>query len=86
MSQRHLSKREIALLLAGLRLLERCNAERPPTWGLGAAVAPGIGEILAEGGVERLKTDEIDKLCEAINLGTFRRATNREVEDALHRE
>lgn len=60
---RRLTRREIGILLAGLRLLqEQAHALPEP-----------IADILYEGAPDGADPIEIDALCEAINFGRFER-------------
>jgi len=59
-----LNKREMALILAGLRLLQQ-----QLTSGDGArSLPPGIEDILTDSDMENCPPERIDRLCEKINL------------------
>lgn len=64
---RQLNDREVAMLLGGLRLLQEQHEALPD----------GVFQIVDEGCPDGVDEDEIDQLCEAINVGRFRRATGR---------
>lgn len=61
-------RRQIAAILAGLRLLQSSRADAGPA-GVNAH-ADAIDDIATSGGeFDALKADEIDELCMAINTG-----------------
>lgn len=74
----HLNNREIAAVLAGLRLVQDglCRGEFLP-----AGVHPIYDD---EGTIEGLSEDEIDDLCESINESTAPMSDDNFIERALN--
>ena len=75
MRTRDLNQRETALLLAGLRMLQRKLGEHEHE-----GLPEGISEILLDGRIDPSSETsrarsvlQIDELCEAINFDWFRR-------------
>jgi len=61
MSSRHLTHRELAVVLAGLRSLQELMTAG------GGALPPRLNAIAAVGRVPPLTCEQIDRLCERLN-------------------